>query len=104
MEIASIRHQPGYPLLRSKDTGAVQWKFDAAGSILSSPVVYNGWVYFGTENGFFYAVNTANRDDIALYESPGYAFTSSPAICGSEGAHVVVIAGTDGYVYGFPLR
>jgi len=84
--------------------GAVQWTWNAPGSILSAPVLYSDWAYFGTENGYFYALNTRNRSEYALFQTTSGSFTLSPALCLDEGASAVVAVSSDGWVYGFPLR
>ncbi len=40
-------------------TASVEWTFDAGDNISSSPVVKNGVVYFGRDNGRYYAINDA---------------------------------------------
>lgn len=41
-------------------TPTLLWKFNAGGSVYSSPAIVNGVVYVGTENGNFYALNATN--------------------------------------------
>jgi outer membrane protein assembly factor BamB len=88
--------------------GKTQSQLDVMGPVVSSPVIYRNWAYFGTGNGFFYAVNMTDMSDYYLFEQPrvalDQAFTSSPAICDQDGANVVVVGGNDGTVFGFTLR
>jgi outer membrane protein assembly factor BamB len=72
----------------------VLWRFHAGGSLISSPVVSNGIVYVGSNDGNVYALR--QNDGTAIWHVPTHGpVTSSPAV--SEGA--VYFAGGDGVVY-----
>jgi outer membrane protein assembly factor BamB len=88
----------------STETGVPNWKIDTAGLIQSTPVIYRGQLYIGTDNGFVYAIDAADPSKIAVYDDNGHAFSTSPAICNQNGANQVIVAGSDGNVYGFPLK
>jgi outer membrane protein assembly factor BamB len=71
-------------------TAAIQWKFGTEGSLESSPVVYNGYVYIGTIGGHVAAINETTgpaTGNIPTWEYPDLdvattaQFVSSPAIC-----------------------
>ncbi|MEE9116493.1 MAG: PQQ-binding-like beta-propeller repeat protein, partial [Thermoplasmata archaeon] len=57
--------------------GSFLWQFEATGSVLSSPVVHEGIVYFTSKDGYLYSVNSNGELNwrVQIQES-----TSSPAI------------------------
>jgi outer membrane protein assembly factor BamB len=68
------------------DTGNVgsldeAWSFQSGGPIDSSPVVVNGVVYFGSEDGDVYAVK-ASTGALKWSSSTGSAVKTSPAVAG----------------------
>jgi len=74
---------------------SVRWRFRTGGALISSPVVSNGLVFVGSNDGNLYAVRQKNGAERWHYRTGG-DITSSPAVFNST----VYFAGTDGYVYG----
>ncbi len=100
-------------------TLAVTWTFpDSAGVTLTpppgpfraSPVVYNGVVYIGNSNGYFYAINAADGTLKWQYPSSGSqaltsTFISNPSSEGiASSAMIASIGGTDAVIFGAPDR
>lgn len=88
----------------------VRWTFQPPGPQMfrASPVVYNGRVYIGNANGYFYAVNA---DTGALdWQYPAAAspalvsqFTCNPSSFGiASSAAIATINGTDAVIFGAP--
>lgn len=46
----------GCRLLEIHPTKALKWKFNKEGSVTTSPAVADGVVYFGSHDGYLYAV------------------------------------------------
>jgi outer membrane protein assembly factor BamB len=59
----------------------VLWKFAAGGRVLTSPAVIGGKVYFGSDDGALYAVDTTTGDEVWRFETGG-PVRSSPAVTG----------------------
>ncbi|MGK5093750.1 PQQ-binding-like beta-propeller repeat protein [Deltaproteobacteria bacterium TL4] len=59
--------------------GELLWKFKTGGEIHTSPVVADGSVYFGSDDGFFYALN-AQTGEILWKFKVGAIIWSSPAV------------------------
>ncbi len=78
---------------------SVQWRFHAGAAMISSPVVSDGAVYAGSNDGELYAVRRSNGTLLWRSSTRG-AVTSSPAF--SNGA--VYFASADGYVYAVDAR
>ncbi|MBN8662396.1 MAG: PQQ-binding-like beta-propeller repeat protein [Candidatus Obscuribacter phosphatis] len=79
--------------------GSIKWKFPAEGPIDSSPAIYKGVIYFGSDDGHVYAVDEQNGR--LLWKSKlGDKVKSSPAI--SDG--VLVVGCEDKKVYGLNNR
>ena len=75
---------------------SVLWECMTGGRISSSPAIEDGVVYFGSGDGYLYAVDTV--DGAELWKAAtGDEITSSPAI--ADG--VVYIGSRDGNVYAF---
>ena len=73
---------------------SVRWRFHTGGAIVSSPVVSNGVVYVGSNDGNVYAVRQSSGTGLWHYATRG-TVTSSPAVF----AGAVYFASGDGYVY-----
>src|SRR4030042_1122599 len=77
------------------------WKFTIDGSIRSSPVVYDGKVYFGSDDGKLYCIYACIGTEIWNY-STGAPVSSSPTIVdekvyvGSENGNVYCIDARNG--------
>ena len=52
----------------------VQWQYDAADVIQTSPAVVDGTVYFGDDAGFIYALDASTGDEIWTYNDDGYSY------------------------------
>ena len=72
------------------------WKFPTRGKIESSPVIAEGKVVFGSDDGTVYVVSLEDGKKIWSYEI-GQAVTSSPAVADEK----IVIGSDDGSVYCF---
>jgi len=72
----------------------VAWKFTTKGSVISSPSVADGIVYFGSQDKNIYAVGAWSGNLIWKFATQG-AIESSPAVANGK----VYTGGDDGYVY-----
>jgi outer membrane protein assembly factor BamB len=72
----------------------VAWKFTTNGSVISSPSVADGIVYFGSQDNNIYAVGAWSGNLIWKFTTQG-AIESSPAVANGK----VYTGGDDGYVY-----
>lgn len=72
----------------------VKWRFQTKGKIFSSPVVYDGVVYFGSTDRRLYAVRAADGSEIWHVTTKG-AVNSTPAVLGG----IVIFSSVDGNVY-----
>jgi len=72
----------------------VKWKFNAEAPITTSPALANGLIYFGSQNGNLYALNSDDGVEVWSFhtEKP---INSSPAV--SNGT--VYFQGNDGFTY-----
>lgn len=77
-----------------KPLGSLKWAFKTDGKIFSSPIVNNGIVYIGSEDGNLYAVNEKTGKIFWKFKTQG-AVHSSPAIFNST----VYFGSFDGYYY-----
>lgn len=75
--------------------GKLKWTFPAEGPIDSSPAIYKGVVYVGSDDHFLYAVDERNGRFLWKCEL-GSKVKSSPAV----GENVLVVGCEDGKVYG----
>ena len=73
---------------------SLTWKFATNGSIISSPSVVDGVVYFGSQDKNIYAVGAWGGNLIWKFTTQG-PVESSPAVVNSK----VYTGGDDGYVY-----
>ena len=83
----------GSPPLRDP---AIKWKFRTEEAIWSSPAVWEGTLYFGSKDGFLYAVDSETGAERWKSRSK-YGVTSSPAV--SQG--MVFLGGWEGAVIAF---
>jgi len=72
----------------------VAWKFATNGSVISSPSVADGIVYFGSQDKNIYAIGAWSGNLIWKFATQG-AIESSPAVANGR----VYTGGDDGYVY-----
>ena len=83
-----------------------------AGRFLGMPIVVRKqgsntpYIYIGSDNGKFYAINADNPQEFYLYDGSnnGESFVRSPSISGLSAEDVVVAASANGKVLAFPLR
>jgi len=81
--------QAGVPLLHG-----IKWKFKTEGAVISTPAVIDGTAYFGSNDHFLYAVNTADGAQRWKFKT-GSRVASSPAV--SQGR--VYFGSYDGNIY-----
>jgi outer membrane protein assembly factor BamB len=81
------------------------------GGFVGAPVVLplpNGQttVFLGSTSGTFFAVNAANPGRVARFETgdPTVQFAGAPALSGPTMDDIIVVAGTNGRLYGFRVR
>jgi len=83
-----------------------------AGRFLGMPIVVRKqgsntpYIYIGSDNGKFYAINADAPDEFHLYDGSnnGESFVRSPSISGLSADDVVVAASQNGRVLAFPLK
>lgn len=71
-----------------------EWTFPASGAIVSSPVTYRGYLYFGTRNGYIYALNARTGAMLWSFHTLNWV-DSTPAV--SSGT--LYAASMDGHLY-----
>ena len=74
--------------------GELVWKFQTGGRVRSSPAVSDGVIYFGSEDGYLYAVDIQSGAEKWKFQTGGRVW-SSPAV--SDG--VVYFGSDDTYLY-----
>jgi outer membrane protein assembly factor BamB len=89
--VARTGEQPGP---NPRGTGRLLWRFQTEGGIRTSPVLLNGLLYFGSNDGRVYAIDAGNGEPRWSFETGG-AVRSTPTV--SDG--LVVFGSDDGYVY-----
>ncbi|MEJ2152763.1 MAG: PQQ-binding-like beta-propeller repeat protein [Gemmatimonadota bacterium] len=62
--------------------GGLQWRFQTAGPVVSSPAVTNGTVFVGSGDGFLYAIDALTGDERWRFRADG-PVDSSPAVVGN---------------------
>ncbi len=75
-------------------SGQLAWRFRSKRGVLSSPLVYNGLVYFGSMDWNFYALDITNGWNVWQFRAQK-PIVSSPVLAGQY----IVFGGADGYVY-----
>lgn len=83
-------------LAMKESTRNVLWSFEAKDPIVSSPAVTDSAIYFGSNDGYIYAVDRANGTKLWEYLT-GDKITSSPAV--ADGS--VYVGSFDGKLYAF---
>jgi len=74
--------------------GVVRWRFASTGQINASPAVVGASIFFGSADGFFYALDKRSGKQLWKFETKGRV-VSSPAV--AEG--VVYFGSYDGFFY-----
>jgi outer membrane protein assembly factor BamB len=82
-----------------KPLGNQKWAFKTNGKIFSSPIVQNGIVYIGSEDGYLYAIEEQSGKIHWKFKTGG-AVHSSPAIF----KNIVYIGSFDGYYYAIDTK
>lgn len=77
----------------------LKWAFKTKGKIFSSPVVHNGVVYIGSEDGNLYAIDEKTGKTHWKFKTGG-AVHSSPAVF----KNIVYIGSFDGYYYAIDTK
>ena len=76
----------------------LRWKFSVGGAIESEPIVADGIVYFGANDGNFYALNATTGALLWQYAMSGWVQASPTVVNG------IVFEGGGGTVYAFHAR
>ena len=90
-----VADQSGKLTALSLSAGSVQWQFTAPGPIATSPMIFNGFVYFGSANDF-YSVSESTGSQSWVTKTAG-TITSSPALYGAT----VLVGDSLGNQYSF---
>lgn len=77
-------------------SGTIVWQYDKAGTVICSPAVSSGRVYFGSLDNKFYCNNALTGEIVWNYTMAG-KITSSPAVADGY----VYVGSLDGNVYAF---
>jgi len=80
-------------------TGKEKWKFKTEDSICSSPIAYEGMVYFGSDDNHLYALDIKTVEEKWKFET-GHSICSSPIIY--EG--VVYFGSWDNHLYALDFK
>lgn len=72
----------------------VKFTFETNGAIRSTPAIANGRLYFGSTDGYFYAIDAASGEENWKFKTGG-AVSSSPAIYNN----IVWFSSRDGFLY-----
>ncbi|MGQ9609463.1 MAG: outer membrane protein assembly factor BamB family protein [bacterium] len=70
------------------------WRFKTQGPVKSSPAIYKGRAYIGSNDGNVYAIDISNGQKVWTYKTGGY-FESSPCIVNGY----VYIGSSDSFLY-----
>lgn len=81
----------------SPATGSIIWKYSTGGWIRSTPLLYNGYLYFGSNDGYFYKLNENGELQWEKYLGTPVATKPARGIVGEKEA--IYASGTDGKLY-----
>jgi outer membrane protein assembly factor BamB len=90
-----LTNHSGITRTESKHLG-VAWNMSTGGTVKSSPVIANGILYIGSDDGKLWAINASTGAEV-WSASTGDSIRSSPAVVGG----IVYIGSNDGKVYAF---
>jgi len=91
-DIADDGHTFGSLYAFDITTGDVKWRYKVADWIVTTPTISsNGDLFFGSDDGFLYALNSQDGSLIWKFDNHGSYWRSSPAIDGDD----TVIAGSN---------
>ncbi|WP_423146273.1 PQQ-binding-like beta-propeller repeat protein [Rubrolithibacter danxiaensis] len=88
-----------YPSKNYQGFNGLSWKFKTAGKIFSSPAVFEGVVYVGSEDKNLYAIDVENGNLLWRFKTGG-AVHSSPAVF----KNTVYFGSYDGYYYALDTK
>jgi len=91
---ASAAHAGVYDSGIHDSFGTLKWKFQTGGKVFSSPAVYNGTIFIGSEDHNLYAINEKTGKMQWKFATHG-AVHSSPAVY----KNVAYFGSFDGYYY-----
>src|SRR3569833_346337 len=91
---ATQSHQGVYTQASYNSLGPVKWKYKTNGKIFSSPAVYNGVAYIGSEDHGLYSIDAKDGKFIWKFVTGGAVY-SSPAVY----KNVVYFGSYDGFFY-----
>jgi outer membrane protein assembly factor BamB len=91
---SGVYAQAGVPLLHG-----IKWKFKTEGAVISTPAVIDGTAYFGSNDHFLYAVNTADGAQRWKFKT-GSRVASSPAVSQDR----VYFGSYDGNIYSIDAK
>ncbi len=80
-----------YPTPNDGASGATNWIFETGGPVQSSPVVCDGVMYIGSDDGCVYALDASTGSNIWTYQTGGPVKSSATIVDG------VVYIGSDDY-------
>lgn len=91
----------GYPI-QPRDSG----KFLGMPIVVRKTGSSTPYIYIGSDNGKFYAINADNPQEFYLYDgsNAGESFVRSPSISGLSADDVIVAASANGKILAFPLK
>jgi outer membrane protein assembly factor BamB len=78
-----VRHTGVYLTQGVEETPSVLWAFQTEGRVMSSPAVADGVAFFGSDDGYLYAVAADTGSELWKFETGG-AVRSSPAVVGGR--------------------
>ncbi len=88
---------PGTLWKFDESTGELEYSVDVDGGVVSSPVVFDGSVYFGSYDGDFHAVDAESGDHRWVFETDGEICEVTAAVDPEEA--VVYFGSGDGNLY-----
>jgi hypothetical protein len=91
------RNNTGYSPSSAPDSNQIIWTYETGGAVFSSPAVFEGQVYVGSDDNDVYCLDASNGDLIWSYTTNGDVF-SSPTVVDSR----VYVGSWDGKVYCLP--
>jgi len=92
---ANMRRNGVFEAAGLPELKGVKWKVKTGGAVLSSPVVVDGIVYIGSDDGYFYALDAADGSEKWKFDTGGKVQGS--AVVGRDGT--VYIGSRSGYLF-----
>ena len=92
--VGTMGSTPSFDAIDS-GSGSILWTYPLSGNVVSSPAVYRNTVYFGTEDGFVYALDAA-RGTLACRFDTGGRVEASPLVENVDGTGPLVFVGDAG--------